>query len=73
VDYLKLDASLVKNLDTNRQAYTIVETMQRFAERLGVKTIAEYVHSAAVQAAVERLGVHYSQGYYIGEPAPRLA
>ena len=73
VDYLKLDASLVKNLDTDRQAYAIVETMQRFAERLGVRTIAEYVHNAAVQASVERLRVHYSQGYYIGEPAPLRA
>jgi diguanylate cyclase (GGDEF)-like protein len=71
VDYLKLDASLVRHLDTDTHAFAIVETMQRFAERLGLRTIAEYVHSAAVQLAVEQLGVHYSQGYHIGEPAPR--
>ena len=70
VDYLKLDASLVRNLDADSHAYAIVETMQRFAERLGLKTIAEYVHTAAVQAAVERLGIHYSQGYHIGKPGP---
>jgi EAL domain-containing protein (putative c-di-GMP-specific phosphodiesterase class I) len=74
VDYLKLDASLVKNLDQDGgHAYTIVQTIQQFAERLGLQTIAEYVHNAAVQQVVERLGVHFSQGYYIGEPGPRMA
>jgi diguanylate cyclase (GGDEF)-like protein len=70
VDYLKLDASLIKNLDKDEHALTIVETMQRFAERLGLQTIAEYVHNAAVQEVVQRLGVHFSQGYHVGEPAP---
>ncbi|MBN2566376.1 MAG: EAL domain-containing protein, partial [Candidatus Eisenbacteria bacterium] len=70
VDYLKLDASLVRNLDGDRQAYAIVETIQRFAERLGLSTIAEHVHSAEIQRAVQALGVHFSQGYYIGEPGP---
>jgi EAL domain-containing protein (putative c-di-GMP-specific phosphodiesterase class I) len=51
----------------------IVETIQSFAARLGLRTIAEHVHSAGIQRVVEQLGVHFSQGYYVGEPAPAPA
>ncbi len=72
VDYLKLDSSLIKNISTDSSARCIVETIVSFASRLGIKTIAEFVHNSAVQNVVEEIGIDYSQGYYIGEPAPGM-
>jgi EAL domain-containing protein (putative c-di-GMP-specific phosphodiesterase class I) len=73
VDYLKLDASLIKSIATDANARSIVETIVSFARKLGIQTIAEYVHNGAVQAVVRSIGVSHSQGYYIGKPTPRCA
>ena len=72
VDYLKLDASLIKNVDTQEYARCIVETIVSFARRLGILTVAEFVHSAAVQDAVRDIGVDFSQGFFIAEPSPEM-
>ncbi|WP_297431679.1 EAL domain-containing protein [Sulfurimonas sp.] len=40
-----------------------------FAKKLGMKTIAEYVHSSVVMDKVISLGIDYSQGFYIDEPS----
>lgn len=68
IDYIKIDASLIKNIDTNKNSQYLVKTIVDFAKSLGIKTIAEYVHSKEVQDRVEALGIDYSQGYYFGEP-----
>ncbi len=72
VDYLKLDASLVKPIATDANARCIVETIVSFARKLGIQTIAEFVHNEAVQAIVKAIGVDHSQGYFIGEPRPDM-
>ena len=37
---------------------------------MGMQTVAQFVHSEEVYEAVKTLGVDYSQGSYIAEPAP---
>ncbi|ACZ12835.1 EAL domain-containing protein [Sulfurospirillum deleyianum] len=73
VDYIKIDGSLIKNLDRNDDTKVIVKNIVRFAQDLGIKTIAEYVHSADILACVKELGVDYAQGYYIGKPSVYMA
>ncbi len=68
VDYLKLDASLIKPIAEDGNARCIVETIVSFARKLGIRTIAEFVHSESVQKIVREIGVDFSQGYFIGEP-----
>jgi diguanylate cyclase (GGDEF)-like protein len=68
IDYIKIDASLIKNIDTNKNSQYLVKTIVDFANSLGIKTIAEYVHSKEVQEKVKAFGIDYSQGYYFGEP-----
>ena len=41
-----------------------------FQKRLGLKTVAEFVHSEAVYDKCQELGVDYLQGYHISEPKP---
>ena len=68
VDYIKIDASLTKNLEKDRNSQIITKTIADFSRKLGVKTISEYVHSREVFDREHELGVDYSQGYYFGEP-----
>jgi diguanylate cyclase (GGDEF)-like protein len=70
VDYLKLDSSLIRPIATDANARCIVETIVSFARRLGIQTIAEFVHTKAVQDIVRSIGVTHSQGYFIGQPSP---
>ena len=46
----------------------MVETIVEFAKKLGIKTIAEYVHSSTIMDKVKEVGIDYSQGFYIDEP-----
>jgi len=68
IDYIKIDGSLIKNIATNQRHHIIVETIVNFAQKIGLKTIAEFVHNEAVYNAVKALGVDYSQGYFTGKP-----
>jgi len=67
-DYMKIDGSLIKDIDTDKNARLIVETIIVFAQKLKKKTIAEFVHSKEIYEMVESLGVDYAQGYYLGKP-----
>ncbi len=72
MDYLKIDGSLIKDICTNVNSEIIVENIVSFTRKLGIKTIAEYVHSRPVFERVRDLGVDYSQGFYIGRPLSEL-
>lgn len=72
IDYIKIDSTLIKEIDRNERLQILTETIVNYAKRLGIKTIAEYVHSKEVHEKVIELGVDYSQGYYLGEPKPTI-
>lgn len=69
VDYLKIDAKYIRNIVSDETSYEVVRAIVFFAKNAGIETVAEFVHSEAVQHAVEALGVEYSQGYLFSEPA----
>jgi diguanylate cyclase (GGDEF)-like protein len=48
VDYLKIDGSLIKNIDSDKNSRLIVETIVDFAKKSGKKTIAEFIHSKKI-------------------------
>jgi EAL domain-containing protein (putative c-di-GMP-specific phosphodiesterase class I) len=68
VDYLKIDASLIKNIATNESSYKITKTIVEFAQSLNLKTIAEFVENKEIFAIVKTLNCQYSQGYYFSAP-----
>jgi len=68
-DYIKIDGSLIENIDVDDASLIVVDTIVQFAKRLGIKTVAEYVHSSVVMDTVKKLGIDYSQGFYIDEPS----
>jgi len=71
-DYIKIDGSLIANIDVDKTSVLIVETIVGFAKKLGIKTVAEYVHSSVIMDKVKSLGIDYSQGFYIDEPSLNL-
>jgi len=69
-DYIKIDGSLIKTIDTDENMRSVVETIVMFALKNNIKTIAEFVATKEIQDVVEELGIDYSQGYYHGKPTP---
>jgi len=67
-DYLKIDASMIKNIDKDLKSQLITKTIVDFSKKMGVKTIAEFVSSKAIYMKVQEIGIDYAQGYYLGEP-----
>ena len=67
-DILKIDGSLIKNIHTDTFSKNIVETIQNFATKMDIKTVAEFVHCREVLDVVNKIGIDYTQGYHISEP-----
>ncbi|HEX5622870.1 MAG TPA: EAL domain-containing protein [Sulfuricurvum sp.] len=72
VDFIKIDASLIKNLDIDLSAQDIVRTIVEFAHRLNLRTIAEFVSSEEIYDECKELGIDYVQGYYLSRPEPAV-
>ncbi len=68
VDYIKIDGSLIKNINTDNNLYLTVQTIVGFAKALKIKTVAEFVHNEEVLNYVKNLDIDYSQGFFIDEP-----
>ncbi|MGJ0317788.1 EAL domain-containing protein [Aliarcobacter cryaerophilus] len=68
VDYIKIDGSLIKNINTDNNLYLTVQTIVGFAKALKIKTVAEFVHNEEVLNCVKNLDIDYSQGFFIDEP-----
>ncbi|QFR48578.1 EAL domain-containing protein [Sulfurimonas lithotrophica] len=71
-NFLKIDGSLVKNIDKNRKDFRVVKSIVHFAKEANMQTIAEFVHSKEVYEKLKELGVDYMQGYYIAQPSEKL-
>jgi EAL domain-containing protein (putative c-di-GMP-specific phosphodiesterase class I) len=69
-DYIKLDISLISNIDTNFLKQNLVETMVNFAETQGAQVIAEGVERREEFETIRNLGVHLTQGFLFHRPKP---
>jgi diguanylate cyclase (GGDEF)-like protein len=70
VDFIKIDASLIKHIDTDSDAQNIVQTIVDFSHRLNLQTVAEFVATEEIYNECKRLGVDFIQGYYLSQPEP---
>ena len=68
VDYIKIDASMIKDIDKNINSQMVTETIIDFARKMNIQTIAEFVHSQSVFEVVKNMGIDFAQGYYFGKP-----
>jgi diguanylate cyclase (GGDEF)-like protein/PAS domain S-box-containing protein len=71
-DYIKIDGSMIKDIDTNTDAQMVVSTIVDFAKKMGIKTIAEFVENESILKKVKELEIDFSQGYYFSKPKQEL-
>jgi len=69
IDYIKIDGSLIRNINENPKYAIVVQYISDFASKLGIETIAEFVSSEEIFQHAKTIGITYSQGYYTGKPA----
>ena len=69
-DILKIDACLIKNIDKDKYSRDVVETIQLFAWKQKIKTVAEFVETPEILQIVQDIGINYTQGYLLGKPEP---
>lgn len=67
-DYIKLDISLISNIDSNFLKQNLVETLVNFAEGQDAKVIAEGVERREEFETIRELGVHLTQGFLFHRP-----
>jgi EAL domain-containing protein (putative c-di-GMP-specific phosphodiesterase class I) len=69
-DYLKLDVSLVRNINDHLIKQELLHSLIRIAERIGAAVIAEGVETEEEVATLLDAGTQYGQGYLFALPAP---
>jgi len=67
-DILKIDGSLIKNIETSKLSLSVVKTIIAFAKEQDIQIVAEFVENENIFNILNDLGVDYSQGYYFGKP-----
>jgi diguanylate cyclase (GGDEF)-like protein/PAS domain S-box-containing protein len=70
VDYLKIDGGFVKDMADDPIDRAMVEAINNVGHVMGKKTIAEFVDSDRVLAALKEIGVDFAQGYGVSKPRP---
>jgi len=67
VDYIKIDASFIRELDSNYEDKVFVRALIEVSQALGKKTMAEYVENEAVLEVLKEFGINYVQGCFVGQ------
>lgn len=67
-EIIKIDGSLIKNIDTSNESRAIVKNIVHMAKELNAKTVAEFVHSKEVFDVLQTMNVDFLQGFYLAEP-----
>lgn len=68
VDMVKIDASLIRGLLTQKASRTLVKNLTAVAHDLGIEVVAKFVEDAALIEVLRELNVDYAQGFAIGRP-----
>jgi PAS domain S-box-containing protein/diguanylate cyclase (GGDEF)-like protein len=72
IDYIKIDGSIIRNIDTDTTSQIITKTIVDFAHQLNIKTVAEFVHNSSVNNYLKEVNLSHLQGYFYGEPSPYI-
>ena len=70
IDYLKIDQSFTRNLETDPSDMALSEAIIVMAHKLGLQVIAEGVETLGQQNLLATAGCDYAQGYLFYKPMP---
>jgi diguanylate cyclase (GGDEF)-like protein len=68
VDFLKIDGVFVKDIVEDPIDRELVRSINEIGHVMGKRTIAEFVESSEILAALGEIGVDYAQGFELGRP-----
>jgi diguanylate cyclase (GGDEF)-like protein/PAS domain S-box-containing protein len=68
VDALKIDRSLVMEMQTDRTASDMIEVIIMIARKMNLRVIAEGIETTRQVERLSELGCEYGQGYYFSQP-----
>lgn len=72
VDFLKLDAALVKNISTNADKLAELSKVCTFANEANVQTIVPYIEAAGSLSVIWQSGAHFIQGFFLQEASESM-
>ncbi|MBE3587596.1 MAG: GGDEF domain-containing protein [Thermoanaerobacteraceae bacterium] len=68
-DYIKLDLSLIRDIDKNPTKRILVETFLAFGEKTGSRIIAEGIENSDEMACLQQMGIPLGQGFFLARPS----
>lgn len=68
LDKIKIDRSLVYEIDRNRRMASLLEVALQMATKLDLECCVEGVETETIARRLQRLGVDEIQGYWLAEP-----
>lgn len=71
-DIVKIDGSLIKDINTNQNSKNIVEAIINLSKKSGIQTVAEFIDNKEVEQTVLSLGANMAQGFYYAKPEDLL-
>ncbi len=72
-DFVKLDLSLVRDIDTDVARQAMASALASFAAKSGITVVAEGIETEEELTTLVSLGVTTGQGYLLGRPASAAA
>ncbi len=70
VEYVKIDGSFVRRILEDKVSHAMVASINQIGHVMGLRTVAEFVESAALAERLALMGLDYLQGYAIDQPQP---
>lgn len=68
IDILKIDKEFFNNLENNKRAQIIIETIVQMCKKLNIKTVAEGIETKEQVGFLKKIGCDIIQGYYFSKP-----
>ncbi len=68
IDALKIDRSLIREMQSDRATADIVELIIALTHKMSLKAIAEGIETSKQMESLLALGCEYGQGYYFSQP-----
>ncbi|TGD96445.1 sensor domain-containing phosphodiesterase [Methylobacterium nonmethylotrophicum] len=69
-EFIKLDMSLIRNIDADSARRALTEALTGYGRRIGCEIVAEGVETEAEYAVLQGIGVTRVQGFLTGRPMP---
>jgi len=68
VDALKIDRTLIRDMQTDKTASDVVELIMTMAHKMKFRVVAEGIETPRQLERLIELGCEYGQGYYFSQP-----